>query len=298
MHEIGVVSEQHLEVDGCFVKQHTGDNWGCLVAESALDRAIDVVSNEGLSLFALESIELLNINGSELELLHLLWKHWGAWLTSWSWNWWLWHTSWCWLLGLVDVILLLTTLALLLTALLILVVSASALSSTTASVATSTSVGSVSLVITIPTVMLITALVASIVHTWSITEFLLAHDVSDELFKASGTFLFCLLLQVILSLPEVDLKGLGAVTKAVRSVEHLDTFLCGLNISIENVSELIVGESFTIDSLSVILQFDRGNVTCGLEFLSEHLLSHMLWDVSNEDVGLEGLLLVPDDWLR
>jgi len=170
-------------------------------------------------------------------------------------NWWLWHT-WCSLLGLVDVILLLTTLALLLSALFVLVVTSSALASTTASVATSTSVvGSVSsLVVTITAMMLISALVATVVVT--LREVLLTHDVPDELFKTSSTFLFCFLFQVILSLPEVDLKSLGAVTKAVRSVEHLDASLCGLNVSIEDETELVVRKSFTVDSLCVILQFN------------------------------------------
>jgi len=167
-------------------------------------------------------------------------------------NWWLWHT-WCSLLGLVDVILLLTTLALLLSALFVLVVTSSALASTTASVATSTSVGSVSsLVVTITAMMLISALVATVVVT--LREVLLTHDVPDELFKTCSTFLFCFLFQVILSLPEVDLKSLGAVTKAVRSVEHLDASLCGLNVSIEDETKLVVRKSFTVDSLCVILQ--------------------------------------------
>lgn len=172
-------------------------------------------------------------------------------------NWWLWH-AWCCLLGLVDVILLLTALTLLLSALLVLVVTSSALASTTASVATSTSVGSVSsLVVTIIALMLISALVATIVVTRSVVvEILLTHDVPDELFKTSSTFLFCLLFQVILGLPEIDLDSLGAITKAVRSVEQLDASLGRLYVSIENETKLVVGKSFTIDILGVILQLD------------------------------------------
>jgi len=52
VHEIGVIAEQKLEVDSLLVEQHTGDDRGGLVAESSLDGGIDVVSYEGLSLFA------------------------------------------------------------------------------------------------------------------------------------------------------------------------------------------------------------------------------------------------------
>ena len=82
------------------------------------------------------------------------------------------------------------------------------------------------------------------------------HDVPDELFKTSSTFLFCLLFQVILGLPEIDLNSLGAITKAVRSVEQLDASLGRLYVSIENETKLVVGKSFTINILGVILQLD------------------------------------------
>ena len=82
------------------------------------------------------------------------------------------------------------------------------------------------------------------------------HDVPDELFKTSSTFLFCLLLQVILGLPEIDLNSLGAITKAVRSVKQLDASLGRLYVSIENETKLVVGKSFAIDILGVILQLD------------------------------------------
>ena len=66
------------------------------------------------------------------------------------------------------------------------------------------------------------------------------HDVPDELFEAGGTFLFRLLFQVISSLPEVDLKCFGTVAKDIRSVEHLDASLGGLNVSVENVADFVV----------------------------------------------------------
>jgi len=52
VHEIGVIAEQELEIDSLLVEEHTGDDWGGLIAESSLNGGIDAVSYEGLSLFA------------------------------------------------------------------------------------------------------------------------------------------------------------------------------------------------------------------------------------------------------
>ena len=47
----------------------------------------------------------------------------------------------------------------------------------------------------------------------------------------------------------------------------------------------------------MILQIHHHDLTSSLEFLPEHLLGDMLGDVSDENVRLEGLFLVPHDWL-
>lgn len=173
--EVHVIGEEKLEVDSLLVEEHTGNDWSGLITEGSLNGGVDAVADECLSLFALESIELLDINWRKLkllrELLHLVLLHWSAWLT---WSWWLWH-SWSTLVGLVDVILLISTLTLLVSALVIVVVASSALASSTASIATSTSVvwSVTSLVLTISAMILISTLVASVVRTWSVVEILL-----------------------------------------------------------------------------------------------------------------------------
>ena len=173
--EVHVIGEEKLEVDSLLVEEHTGNDWSGLVTEGSLNRTVDAVADECLSLFALESLELLDINWRKLKLLgelHLVLLHWSAWLT---WSWWLWHSCGT-LVGLVDVIVLITTLTLLVSALLVIVVATSALASSTASMSTSTSsvVGSVSsLVLTISATILISTLVASVVRTWSIVAELL-----------------------------------------------------------------------------------------------------------------------------
>jgi hypothetical protein len=50
VHEIGVIAEQKLEINSLLVEEHTGNDWGGLIAESSLNGSIDAVTNEGLSL--------------------------------------------------------------------------------------------------------------------------------------------------------------------------------------------------------------------------------------------------------
>jgi hypothetical protein len=52
VHEIGVIAEQKLEINSLLVEEHTGNDWGGLIAESSLNGSIDAVTNEGLSLLA------------------------------------------------------------------------------------------------------------------------------------------------------------------------------------------------------------------------------------------------------
>jgi len=115
--EVVVVREQLLEVHCLFVEKHTGDDWGCLVSEGSLDGAVNVVSDEGLSILTLELVETRHINlpwepdhgllllgwlWLPLHLLmhHLIWiLHHLGWLSShhtWllSGSWWLGHSLW------------------------------------------------------------------------------------------------------------------------------------------------------------------------------------------------------------
>ena len=85
--------------------------------------------------------------------------------------------------------------------------------------------------------------------------------------------------------------------KGILLVEHLDASLSRLDIIVEDVPDLVVGESLSVDGLHVVLQLDGGNGSCLGELGLELLLGHILGDESNEDVGLEGLLLVPDNWV-
>lgn len=74
--EVAVVGEQLLEVDGLFIKKHTSNDWGCLVSEGFLDCSINVVSDEGLSIFALLRVETGNINGAWQEDHVLVFLRW------------------------------------------------------------------------------------------------------------------------------------------------------------------------------------------------------------------------------
>lgn len=55
--EVVVVREQLLEVDGRFIKEHTGDYWSGFVSEGSLDGTVDVVSDEGLPVLTLELVK-------------------------------------------------------------------------------------------------------------------------------------------------------------------------------------------------------------------------------------------------
>jgi hypothetical protein len=75
--------------------------------------------------------------------------------------------------------------------------------------------------------------------------------------------------------------------EGVLLVEHLDASLSRLDIIVKNVSDLVVGESLTVDSLHVILQLDGGNRSSLGELSLELLLRDILWDESNKMLDLK-----------
>ena len=98
-------------------------------------------------------------------------------------------------------------------------------------------------------------------------------------------------------MPEVNAEWFLSEAEGVLLVEHLDASLSRLDIIVKNVSDLVVGESLTVDSLHVILQLDGGNRSSLGELSLELLFRDILWDESNKNVRLEGLLLVLDNWV-
>ena len=64
-------------------------------------------------------------------------------------------------------------------------------------------------------------------------------DEVDQLRHVVPLFLVSCLLQVVLSLPKIDLQWLLIVVEAPRLVEKLDTFLRLFDILIENVPDLV-----------------------------------------------------------
>lgn len=81
--EVVLVSEQLLVVDSGLIQDHTGDGRGFLLTVSLEDGRIDVVTNEVVTIFATQAIELTNVNLRKSQLscrllgstLHLLLVH-------------------------------------------------------------------------------------------------------------------------------------------------------------------------------------------------------------------------------
>lgn len=80
-------------------------------------------------------------------------------------------------------------------------------------------------------------------------------------------------------------------SESIFLVEHLDAFLSRLSIIVKDIADLIVRDSQT---MHLILQPDGYNRSSLGELSIELFFCHMLWDESNVNVGLEGLLLVLD----
>jgi hypothetical protein len=153
------VGEEFSLVDGWLIKKHTGDDSGDLVAIDGLDSWIDAVTDEVLSVFALDVIEPWEVNLRKLEvslsllvllLLHLYVlllrhvTHLSSLVTSLTWLAWCSLGTHCFVIAILLLIRLMTWILmwilLTISSAHILVVATSALSSTATSAAPSTSV--------------------------------------------------------------------------------------------------------------------------------------------------------------
>jgi len=123
-------------------------------------------------------------------------------------------------------------------------------------------------------------------------------DKVDELGNIVSLFLISCLFQIILGLPEIDLKRLLVVAEASWLIEELDAFLCTFDILVKNVSDLIACEFLTVVVDFVVLELDGEDVSCLAEFLLNFLLSDTLWDEFDIDVRFEHFLLVLDNWVQ
>ena len=73
--------------------------------------------------------------------------------------------------------------------------------------------------------------------------------------------LLMLVFHIVLGLPEVHSKWSHAISKAAGLIEVFDAFLCVLNVLIEYITNLIIGERFTIDVLLMGLELDGSDFT-------------------------------------
>lgn len=310
-----VIGQKLLLVDDGLIQEHTCNDTSGLISIDGLDGGIDTVSYEVLFLFSVNLIEAWEVNLRQLKellllllllhLLNVLLRHWilvASILTTLAIH----RSSLGTSLFVIAILLLIGGIALILLLKLTLVslvlalrVATSALASTTASISTSTSV------------VILFSLVTFAHHLgwgtliplcWLISLYLvlclvLAHYVVDELFQPSCVFLFSLLFQVHLWLPEVYLKCFLRVSEAVWLIKHLNASLSGLHILIKDVPDFVVRESFSVNFLLMILHFHGSNSSCLWEFCLKLFFSNISWNESNENVWLESFFLILDNWV-
>jgi len=93
-----------------------------------------------------------------------------------------------------------------------------------------------------------------------VTLVLISYEV-DNVENLLLSSLLMLVFHIVLGLPEVHSKWSHAISKAAGLIEVLDAFLCVLNVLIEYITNLIIGERFSIDVLLMGLEFDGGDFT-------------------------------------
>lgn len=268
------VSKQLVEVDNRLIEKHSGNSWSVLLAQDCKDVSIDVVSDEVVSFFTLKGIEWANINLGQLNNLHLrlcllllnlswiLLTHWvlslalrGALISH--------YFVIAILLLLRHLLLLMMWVLRLIMLVLILVVTSSALTSSASTIATSTSVVKFVSSIAISHHWILTARVPlHLLRSMEIvvTLVLISYEV-DNVENLLLSSLLMLVFHIVLGLPEVHSKWSHAISKAAGLIEVLDAFLCVLNVLIEYITNLIIGERFSIDVLLMGLEFDGGDFT-------------------------------------
>lgn len=67
-----VVSQKLLRVNGGLIQEHASDDTGDLVSKALLDGGINAISNEVLSIFALDVVEVGQVNWGQLKEILLL----------------------------------------------------------------------------------------------------------------------------------------------------------------------------------------------------------------------------------
>jgi hypothetical protein len=326
--EVLVLGKQEFEIDSWLIKKHTGNGWGKFFTEGLHDRHVDIVTNKVVSFITLELIKFLNVDlrklqGVLLGWLLLLWRlltlvhH--HWLLLWRHHW---SLTWGHLRRWVHTIthhshglLLLTTISLLLWATWLSVILVPVLTSTTVSLSassastlesSSTSLAAAShvhlAVVHLTTLVLVIVwLLSSHLHaTLSIrlTLFALTLHEIDELGNIISLLFISCLLQIILSLPEIDFKRFLVVAETSWLIEELDAFLCTFDILVKDVSDLIACEFLTIVIDFVVFELDREDVSCLAEFFFNFLLSDTFWNEFNVDVGFEHFFLVLNNWVQ
>jgi hypothetical protein len=113
-----------------------------------------------------------------------------------------------------------------------------------------------------------------------------------KLFEICSIFLFFFLFNISFWLPKIYSQWFLSVTKNVGLIKLFDTSLCWLYVIVKNVSNLIIWKTFSINLLHMFFQFDWSNFTNLRKLSFKFLLSHFLWNKSNENVRFEGFFLV------
>jgi len=322
--EVLLIREQLLVVHCALIENHASDGWRFGFAVSFQNRTVDVVTHEVLSVFTSQVIKRSWVNvgkfklGSLVDLhtlSHVLLHHLILSLRVGSLA-----------LRLVAASLTLMLVASSLTAALAVATSASWIHVASLAVVSS-AVALVALLVAVVALMslVVSTLVAAKVlllmmrhHSLRSAHWLLLHrgtslvahvvvllalarsnQVDDGLDGVLG-LLLALLLQVVLSLPEVNLERLVVVAEGLLAVKESNSFLSGLDVIEEDVSNLVGLETAAVDlAFGVVASHLDGANSAGFGELGLKLFSSdLVGNKANEDVTSEELLLVLDDGVR
>lgn len=304
--EVLIICEEQLEINGCLIKEHTGDGWSELFSICIVDGLVNVVSNKVVSVITLKCFKLGNIHVGKLQEMMLsrwllLLLHHSLLLSHLLLLWRLLHLLLTWrnshLLLHVRVLLLLVTtshLVVVMTTSVVLVVvlvitsttTSLEVASATTSVISSTSVVSTISVLVSVSTSIVVAIIVILTLGWSIElslalsswwtialtaavtlRILLLNEV-DELGDVIDMLVSNSILSFIFGLPKIDLKGLHLVwEQSSHLIKKLDCLLGLLHTLIENISNLIFWSLVTQFYHLIVFQFDGDNWTCLFEDL-------------------------------
>lgn len=271
--EVLVVRKQLLEVDSIFIQKHASNSWSILFPVSLLDDCINVVSDKVVSVWTLKLFQLRNIDLRKSDLRKVdCWSLVSGLLRS---------------LVACNLLPLWLNVLLLIRLVLILVEASTSLTSATASLASS-SWSVVEFVVSSVESHAVMLIVAShLIRIGPLLHFVL--NVVDEFFDLVNVFFFIFMNQVELGLPELNLQRSETKSEWVGLVEHLNALLGLLHFFIADVPNF-AGHFSGVTWSNSIFELQWNNLSSLAQLVSEFVLFDLLWNVSDENVGLESLL--------